>query len=186
MSRQSERLLECMNDLREDTIEEAAGFRPKARKKWVRWGGLAAVLALAVGVAGVTGILPMLPIGMGGSSGGSGAPAEGTSSFMAYEGPVFPLTLREEDPDLTAERNITFDFAPWVKVWCSNEEEAASRDWLTEAEQQSVLERYNERYPGRALYLFRPHSGEGCLCADQHLVRRQNGVRPVPLCRHHR
>jgi len=146
-----------MNDLREDTIEEAAGFRPKARKKWVRWGGLAAVLALAVGVAGVTGILPMLPIGMGGSSGGSGAPAEGTSSFMAYEGPVFPLTLREEDPDLTAERNITFDFAPWVKVWCSNEEEAASRDWLTEAEQQSVLERYNERYPEGGRYISSDH-----------------------------
>ena len=153
MSERSERLLECMNDIREDAIEEAAA--PAKKSGWKRWGALAAALALVVGVAGVTGILPLLPIGMGGSAGGAGAnpEAEGASTFMSYAGPVFPLTLKEKNSTITAERDITLDFAPWVPIWKSNEEEAEERDWLTPAEQQEVLNRYNERYPEGGRYI---------------------------------
>jgi len=151
MSEKSERLLSCMNDLRDDTLVDALEYVPANTKKknWKRWGTLAAALVLVIGVAGVTGILPLLPIGMGGSSGGSGAAAEpgGASTFMSYAGPVFPLTLREENDAVTAQRDITLDFAPWVKTWISNEEEAASRDWLSESERQDVLNNYNEWYP---------------------------------------
>jgi len=63
---------------------------------------------------------------------------------MSYAGPVFPLTLKEADSALTAEREITLDFAPWVPVWRSNEEEAGSLTGLTEEQRQEVLEQHNE------------------------------------------
>ena len=74
------------------------------------------------------------------------------NAFMSYAGPVFPLTLREENTSISADRSITMDFEPWVPVWISNEEEAASRTNLTEAEKQDVLDTYNEWYPEGGRY----------------------------------
>ena len=155
MSEKSERLLSCMNDVRDDTIVGALEYVPANAKKknWKRWGTLAAALVLVMGVAGAG---RLLLSGMGGSSGGSGADgvpgATGASTFMSYAGPVFPLTLREENDTIAAQRDITLDFAPWVPQWISNEEEAASRDWLSETQRQDVLSNYDEWYPEGGRY----------------------------------
>lgn len=139
MSERSERLFEALSEIDERKIDEAAPAERKKQFHWKRWGALAAALALVIGAGRF--ILPNL----GGSAGGEGA--DGASTFMSYAGPVFPLTLREADSSLTAEREITLDFAPWVKTWWSNQDEADSRDWLTPAKRQEVLDDYNERYP---------------------------------------
>ena len=34
-------------------------------------------------------------------------------TYMSYAGPVFPLTIFEQNPNLTAERTIQFDFSPY-------------------------------------------------------------------------
>lgn len=81
----------------------AAGKAP--RRKFRPWMGVCA--ALAVVVLGGLWLLPR----MGGSAGGSGH--DEASTFMSYAGPVFPLTLGEENDSITAERNVTLDFAPW-------------------------------------------------------------------------
>ena len=117
-----------------DTVRPKRRFRP--------WMGLCACLAVAV-LGG--GALLLSQGGPGGSAGGGGHD-EG-STFMSYAGPVFPLTLGEENEAITAERDITLDFAPWVPVWESNEERLSNRTWLTEEERQEVLKNYEELYP---------------------------------------
>ena len=140
MSDKSERLFQAMSEIRDEAIDEAAQ-EPPAKKKphhWKRWAALAACLAL---VAAGGYLLPRL----GGSSAGGGGHDE-ASAFMSYAGPVFPLTLEEANGSITAQRDITLDFAPWVPVWVSNEETAAL-EGSTESERQEALERYNELRP---------------------------------------
>ena len=149
MSRESERLLEAMNSLPDATLEENVPVTAGKKRRWKRWAALAACLAVVVLGAGVfTGIIPLL----GGRAGQGGSGSDGASVFMSYAGPVFPLTLGEENAAIEAERNVTLDFEPWAPVWISNREEADSRTWLTEAERQEVLELYNEHYPEGGQY----------------------------------
>lgn len=141
MSKRSERLFEALSEISEQKIDEAVPSEEEKQFHWRRWGALAAALALVIGVGSY--ILPRL----GGNVGSGGAGADGASIFMSYAGPVFPLTLKETDSSLTAQREITLDFEPWTPVWWSNKEEADSRDWLTPAKRQEVLDDYNEWYP---------------------------------------
>ena len=119
-----------------DTVRPKRRFRP--------WMGLCA--CLAVGVLG-GGALLLSQGGMGGSAGGGGGGHDEGSTFMSYAGPVFPLTLGEKNEAITAQRDITLDFVPWVPVWESNEERLSNRTWLTEEERQEVLKNYEELYP---------------------------------------
>jgi len=102
MSGKGERIFEAMNGIRDKAIEEAAA--EKKAFHWKRWAALAAAIAL------VTGAIRILP-NIGGGAGGAGS--GGASTFMSYAGPVLPLTLREKNAEITAERDITLDFASW-------------------------------------------------------------------------
>lgn len=149
MSRASERLLEAMNSLPDATLEENVPVTAGKKRRWKKWAALAACLCVVVlGVGVFTGYIPLL----GGRAGQGGSGSDGASVFMSYAGPVFPLTLGEENDAIEAERNVTLDFEPWVPVWISNREEADSRTWLTEAERQEVLDFYNEHYPEGGQY----------------------------------
>ena len=149
MSRGSERLLEAMNSLPDATLEENVPVTAGKKRRWKKWAALAACLCVVVlGVGVFTGYIPLL----GGRAGQGGSGSDGASVFMSYAGPVFPLTLGEENAAIEAERNVTLDFEPWAPVWISNREEADSRTWLTEAERQEVLELYNEHYPEGGQY----------------------------------
>lgn len=144
MRERSERLFEALSEISEQKIDEASPSDRTSRSRWKKWGVLAAALVLVVGVGSQ--ILPRL----GGNAGGNGAGRtgeDGASVFMSYAGPVFPLILKEEDSAVTAEREITLDFAPWVPVWWSNQKEADSREGLTPEQRQEVLDNYNEWYP---------------------------------------
>lgn len=145
MSRQSERLFAAMNDIDGRSIDEAAEELEKRKTSLRRWAGLAAMLVFAAGA----GFLFFLPRGGAGSGGQGSADA---SAFMSYAGPVMPLTLREENESISAQRDITLDFAPWVPVWVSNEEEAASYEGLTEEERLKELDDLNRRRPDGGRY----------------------------------
>ncbi len=152
MREQSLNLLAQLGGIDEQYIDEAGEDIPAKKKvHWLRWAALAACLAVVIVGGGIlTGVIPGLPIGgVNPSAGGSGVDpaADGPSTFMSYAGPVFPLTLREENDAIMAERNVTLDFAPWIRTWWSNEDEANSRNGLTEEERQEVLARYNEWFP---------------------------------------
>ena len=113
MSEQSERLLEAMSELPDAQIDAGAEEPPRKKSHWKRWAALAACLAVAaLGVGTLTGLIPLQ---FGATAGGSGHDA--ATTFMSYAGPVFPLTLAEENEAITAERDITLDFAPWEPFW---------------------------------------------------------------------
>ena len=151
MSDRSERLFEAMSELSEEKIDEGAAYIPKKTFRWKkRWTALAACVAVVLlGVGTFTGRIPLLQIG--GSSGGGGH-GDGASTFMSYAGPVFPLTLREENGAISAQRSITLDFAPWVPVWVTNEEKVQERTDLDEAARQEQLEWHQEHYPQGGRY----------------------------------
>lgn len=138
-----ERLFRIFGLLDDDLIEEAdaassaAAF--KRRPFPYRFLGAAACLALICGLGlwlraggqvnggfsgGTDGMSP------GAGSGGSGHGA-GTV-FMSYAGPVFPLTTLE-DGGLTAERTLTWDFAPGAY------DDGEPRQWGAEVNDRYVL-----------------------------------------------
>ena len=167
MSRESERLFEAMNDIGDEKIDEAVRAEEgRPARPWLRWTALAAALALALGVGSQ--VLPRL--GGGASNGGAGSGADGGSSFMSYAGPVFPLTLARENAALTASREVTLDFAPWVPVWVSNEEDAAA-DGLTGEAYQQALEQNNEWFPDGGYY----RSSDDILVTDAYTLTNHSG-----------
>ena len=139
MSDKSRRLFAAISELPDEKLDESAVPAFRKRRRWNRWMALAACLALTVGAAAW--FLPRL----GGRSGGAGS--SGSSVFMSYAGPILPLSLRSENDAVTARRDITLDFAPWIPRWISNQEEADSRTGLTEAEREEVLQQYEEWFP---------------------------------------
>lgn len=170
MSERSEKLFAAIGDVRDDLIDEAAEDRNLKRKaaSWLRWGGIAAALLLTAGLG-----LHLLPgLGGGGASapasqsGGSGSDA-GTE-FMSYAGPVFPLTLAEENGAITAERDLTLDFAPWAPEWISNEDqlEEARAAGATEADLAEYAADLERWYPEGGYY----EKGTGLLVTDGYVL----------------
>lgn len=152
MSEKSERLFRALNDIQEEKIDEAADFIPERKTvRWKRWAGLAAALAVAAGLGGY--LLPRMG-GNGAQAGTGGAGADGASTFMSYAGPVFPLTLKEKNENLTAVRDVTLDFEPWAPVWVSNEEqlEESRQHGATPEELESYAEDLAEWYPEGGYY----------------------------------
>ena len=157
MSKESFRLLEAMSALPDHLVDQFAPEEAKQpgkkkhgahrlgqRRRWVRWAAAAAAcLCLAAGLW-----LRFLPR-MGSSAGG--AAGEEGAVFQSYAGPVLPLTLREETEAVTAERTLTWDFAPWEKVWISNEE-AADQSGLTGPDRQELLADLSETWPEGGRY----------------------------------
>ena len=145
MSKRSERLLTILGQVEDKKIDETADYTPKS--SWKRWTALAAALALVIGVGGTA-----LFSRMGGNAGAAGH-QEG-SIFMSYAGPVLPMTLREDNGAVAAQREITLDFQPWVPVWESVEDMLNDPDRapLTQAEREKLQADLNESYPQGGTY----------------------------------
>lgn len=113
MSEQSERLLEALSEIQDGPIDAAAEPPPRKTIHWKRWAALTACLALVILGVGV--FRGRISVPFGAESGGGGH--DEATTFLSYAGPVFPLTLAEENAAITAARDITLDFAPWEPVW---------------------------------------------------------------------
>ncbi len=105
----NEKLYHAITDIREELIQDAERHRFRAKKVTAkRILTIAASLVLAVGL-GYMGALIFI---FGPAQ--SGGTANDNRSYMAYQGPVFPLTTLEADTSLTAERHLTYDFTAIV------------------------------------------------------------------------
>lgn len=169
MSERSEKLFEAIGEVRDDLLDEAA--RPEnLRKKtpWLRYGAIAAALVLVVGIG--SRVIPRA--GMGGAEApgvsASGSGSDGGSEFMSYAGPVFPLTLMEENTAITAERTLTLDFLPWEPNWISNEMqlEEARGYGATEEELAAHAEDLKRWYPEGGYY----DKGTDLLVKDEYVL----------------
>lgn len=147
-----ETLYDALTNVKDALVEEAASPRLSAQKRvnWLKWGSIAAAVVLVLGAGGWWTLSHWR---LGASSAGCGGHEDGSTVFMSYAGPVFPLTALDGGEGVTAERRLTYDFSPWIKTWWSNEDEAASRTWLTDEERQEVLNDYNEWFPEGGHYV---------------------------------
>ena len=102
-----ETLYNAITDLPDERIEEALPPRKEPKNR----GGRKALLPLAacLAAAALFGAWDHGLLGHGGGAGGGGT----GEVYMSYAGPVFPLSALG-DPDLTAERSVTFDFSPYA------------------------------------------------------------------------
>lgn len=118
-----QQLLRAIGSAKPEYLAQSEEAEKKAAHPWKRWGALAASVCLIVGLgaaafAFVTRGAPSTPeassgADASGNSAADGAPAD-MSAYLAYAGPVMPLTLREEAPELSASRKLTLDFAPYT------------------------------------------------------------------------
>lgn len=144
----SDELLDAIGEAKDEYVQDVRNAKVKKMPGWAKWtSAIAACLVLALGINFVFSSMG----GMASPEAGGSGHEEG-SVFMSYAGPVFPLTLLEENEHICAERNTTLDFAPWVPVWISNEQKAASLIDVSEEERQDALEMYNEWYPEGGYY----------------------------------
>lgn len=125
MSREQEKkLFDGITYIHDDIIEAALDTQLKANcQKWRKWAAIAACTVVVIGISSALVLKNLLPSGGNAGSSSSGH-AEGSSVFMSYAGPVFPLTLSEPDDSITASRNIAYDFSmpseDSLRVWGTN------------------------------------------------------------------
>lgn len=117
-----QQLLRAIGDAKPEYLAQSEETKKNAQP-WKRWTALAACACLIVGLgaaafAFVTRCASSAPEASSGSDASGNSAADGASAdasaFLAYAGPVLPLTLREEAPELSALRKLTLDFAPYA------------------------------------------------------------------------
>ena len=117
-----QQLLRAVGDAKPEYLAQSEENK-KAAQPWKRWAALAACACLIVGLgaaafAFVTRGASSTPEASPGSAVSGNSAADGAAAdpsvFLAYAGPVMPLTLREEAPELSASRRLTVDFAPYA------------------------------------------------------------------------
>lgn len=121
------KIFDALTEVREEYIEEARTTRLKKQVTgWKKWTAFAACIVIAIGISGVLLLHNFVPLG--GNTGGGSIGHSESSTFMSYEGPVFPLTLSEEDNTIMVIRNILYDFSlpdeDSIRVWGANIEDS--------------------------------------------------------------
>lgn len=137
-----ERLFRILGLVDDGLIEEAASPAPAPgrRSASLRALGLAACLVLVCGLGLLWssrggGTMKNAPSGGtdGAAPGAGGSGHDGGTVFMSCAGPAFPLTALEKDAGLTAERTLTWDFAPGAYS------DGEPRQWGAEVTDRYVL-----------------------------------------------
>ena len=101
----NEKMYHGITNIREDLVEEAEHHRFRSKKRVLKRAlTVAACFVLVIGLS-YGGVLLWL---FGGAH--TGGTAYNDRQYMAYEGPVFPLTMLENDGSLMAKRHLTYDF----------------------------------------------------------------------------
>lgn len=166
-----ENLYDALTNVKDELVDEAADPERLPGKKPVRWMKWASIAAAVVLVLGAGGWWAVSHIHLGASSAGINGHEDGSTVFMSYAGPVFPLTALDGGEGLEAARELTYDFSPWIKTWWSNEDEAASHLDLTEVQRQELLDDYNREYPGGGRWL----SSTDLLVTDSYTLTNPTG-----------
>lgn len=131
------RLVHAITGIRDDLVEHAQNAKLNlSRSKWKAWGVIAASAVLVVGIGSMLIRQNLLPFGGNAGVGGIGHP-EGSSVFMSYAGPVFPLALAGEEGEISASRHVSYDF--------SLAYEDPRHVWGAQVEESYVLSAHSEQ-----------------------------------------
>ena len=129
-------LYDGITDLPEEMVEAAETHRFRKRKTWIRFAAMAAAFALVIGLGFLAAGQLRKPAqnqipaerqtptryqrpyhewtSMIGGDGGSGG-GENGDTYMAYFGPVMPLTATVGAENVTAVRWVDYDFSPYLE-----------------------------------------------------------------------
>lgn len=123
--KQEMKLFDAITNVHDDLIEAALDTQLKAnRHKWRKWTAIAACIVVVIGISSALVRQSLLPFGGNAEESSGSGHLGGSSVFMSYAGPVFPLTLSEPDDTITATRNIAYDFSlsgeDDLRVWGTN------------------------------------------------------------------
>lgn len=135
----AQHLFQILGLVDEDLIDEAWTYAPAGKKPsrfrrspWLRGAAVAACCVLVCtfgffylvtgGFRGMGSTAPESATAEAGESTGSDS-VDTAPGFLSYAGPVLPLTTLESDTGLTAERAVTWDFAPGTY------EDGSPRQW---------------------------------------------------------
>lgn len=135
--KQEKRLFDAIGDLPEEQVMEAETHQFHKRHAWKTWTAIAAAALLVIG-AGSFALRLFGAQAPGASAGGGGSELE---RYMAYYGPVFPLTSRDAADGLTATREIDFDFSPY-ETRVERYGDGADEQYETYDQQAVVTDRY--------------------------------------------
>lgn len=148
----AEELLDLIGDADDQQILHAE--RKMHRPLWTRWAAIAACLCLVI--CGSVWFVQ----NMGGNAGQGGS---ANLSYMKYTGPVLPMTICQGADGITANRNINFDFSPYLSIQNDNTNmenyAAAPSKWTSEV---IVTDRYtlhNESDEDQTISLLYPVVG---------------------------
>ncbi len=137
-----EKLLAAFGQIDEKLIEEADPEKKQSdnqsrNKKtvWWKWAAVAACVCLMVGLG--TQLLRDKQGEKGGSSGN-----ESGTVFMSYAGPVFPLHSLTDTSGITAERNIDYDFSPYIPVTITAEADGEKQSHYRYQTESIVIDSY--------------------------------------------
>ncbi|MFI3250025.1 MAG: hypothetical protein R3Y07_03590 [Eubacteriales bacterium] len=127
------KIYDAITGISDEFVEEAINYKANTPNKTINWKqytAMAASLGLVVGI----GTYLWQNGGFQGASSGNGSGGSGNEiqSFMSYAGPVFPLTMEGENENISAIREINYDFSPYLpseetQIWEDGSENVVSR-----------------------------------------------------------
>jgi hypothetical protein len=135
----SERLLDLIGEISSEKVATITGNDSIARTRrqhWHRWAAVAASLFLVVSVGGYGMLNGWFSGARSGQGGPASANADGSSIFMSYAGPLFPLTLKKQTDNITAQRQITWNFSPFtgkIQTYQINGDTKSYESWQSES-----------------------------------------------------
>ncbi len=164
----NEKMYEAIGNINEDYIKSAHAPRVKRQTVWVKWGAMAACLCLIVGAVIVSGrfILnggnPVVEPPGTEQTYEHGASGDNDLSYMYYPGPILPLTVQENGDGITAERNIDFNFSPYITQVGSYENKNGVQTYETYRAESIITDSYtlkNETGKDLTVTLLYPYIG---------------------------
>lgn len=122
-------------------IQEYNAYQKKKRLNPWSYAAIAAACLILVTTGGLITLIWSGLLSFGAASGGIGSNAD-SPNYMYYAGPVFPLTLLENNEALTARREINFDFSPYAereKTYEITENGRIVEETYTSFDRQSII-----------------------------------------------
>ena len=99
-------LLNAIGEAKDEYVLDVRNGKRSKKTTWIKWGSaIAACLVLFLGVS-------LLLSKMGGNA-GSGSGGDTDLHYMYYVGPVLPLTVQGDPTDITATRNVDYNFSQY-------------------------------------------------------------------------
>jgi hypothetical protein len=150
----SESIYDAITNIREDSIDEAREHKlTRQRKPAARWYALAASLLLVFGTASYVLLNLSIDNPIGPASGGGGR-QEGSTVFMSYAGPVFPLSVLGDSTGITTSRDITFDFSNSWASWQDESDPASYYGDIRVTDSYTIVNNTGNDKTVRVLYPF--------------------------------